>query len=234
MNTSIDFGQKAPGQPSRKSAYLHKARHDIHGAMHVVTGMSQVLALSDTLSPSQQKAVALLKKNADLAMGLVDDMFDFVENEEQSRDKESDDGQIPMFDDNFTETPLQKPHVLLVEDSESNILIASSFLEELGYDYDTAESGAEAVKKFSAGHYDAIIMDVQMPGMDGLEATRQIRTLEKKKKLKPTPILATTGNATADDMFFCTKAGMNDCLTKPFELDELNKKLRKVTQRNDA
>jgi CheY-like chemotaxis protein len=121
-----------------------------------------------------------------------------------------------------------KPHVLLVEDSAPNALIAAFFLKELGYTSDIAKSGPEALDKFSAGHYDLVIMDVQMQGMDGLEATRRIRAFEKDKNLKPTPILATTGNATEDDKLFCTRAGMDDYLSKPFELEDLEKKLKKI------
>jgi len=231
MDTSPHSEQKALGPDAHKSAYLLKKRHDIRGAMHVVTGMSQVLALSDTLTASQRKAVTLLKKNADLTMKLIDDMFDFLEDDTESVSgstidkKDNDARQAPML-----KASAQKPCALLVEDSEPNILIAGTFLKELGYNYDVAKSGPEALSKFSVSHYDVIIMDVQMPGMDGLEASRQIRAIEKKENLKSTPILATTGNATENDQLFCTKAGMTDCLSKPFELEDLGEKLRALTR----
>jgi CheY-like chemotaxis protein len=230
MNTSTHSEQKPRELNAYKSAHLHKTRHDVRGAMHVVTGMSQVLAMSDTLPPAQKKAVAMLKKNADLAMKLIDDMFDFLEEDLGAAPdkKDSDDQETLSSSHNPLKPSAKKLCALLVEDSEPNVLIAGSFLKELGYNYDVAKNGSEALNKFSTGHYDIIIMDVQMPGMDGLEATRQIRAIEKKKNLKPTPILATTGNATEDDQLFCTKAGMNDCIAKPFELADLGRKLREI------
>ena len=118
--------------------------------------------------------------------------------------------------------------LLLVEDSVSCALIAVSFLKELAYSYDVAKNGQDALEKFSKGHYSAIIMDVQMPGMDGLETTRRIRRIEETNNMKQTPILATTGNAIQDDRLFCAKAGMNDYIFKPFDLNDLKIKLESM------
>jgi signal transduction histidine kinase len=63
--------------------FLHQTRHDIRSAMHVVTGMSKVLALSEDLPPSQKEIAAIMKRNADRALELIDRMFDFIENEEK-------------------------------------------------------------------------------------------------------------------------------------------------------
>jgi CheY-like chemotaxis protein len=82
--------------------------------------------------------------------------------------------------------------ILLVEDQPSNVLVASTFIEMMGYACETAGNGHDALKKFSEGNYSLILMDVQLPGIDGLETTRRIRRLEKERKLKPTPILAMT------------------------------------------
>lgn len=116
--------------------------------------------------------------------------------------------------------------ILLVEDQPSNSLIAASFLEMLGYQCETAESGPEALKKFSNRRYALIIMDVQLPGLDGLETTRRIRQMEKERNLPATPILAMTSNATVDDRLFCLRAGMNDYLSKPFARKELDQKIQ--------
>ncbi len=111
--------------------------------------------------------------------------------------------------------------------------MTSSLLKKLGYSYDIAKSGEEALDKFSDEIYSVIIMDIQMPGMNGLETSKHIRNIEKNKKMRiVTPILAITGYATADDSLLCRKAGMNDCLSKPFELNELKKKLLKIMPEN--
>lgn len=119
--------------------------------------------------------------------------------------------------------------ILLVEDHPSNILVASGFLDMMGYKYETAETGQDALKKFASNRYSLIIMDVQLPDIDGLEITRCIRNIEKERNLNPTPIVAMTSNATVDDRLFCLRAGMNDYISKPFSRKELNQKIRNLT-----
>ena len=115
--------------------------------------------------------------------------------------------------------------VLLVEDDKANILVMTMFLRELGYQCDVAMSGIEALEKFSSCAYSLIIMDLNMPRMCGLETARRMREWEKEQQLNPTPILATTGNASDLDREQCFSEGMNEYLSKPFRLSELETKM---------
>lgn len=119
--------------------------------------------------------------------------------------------------------------VLLVEDNELNREIALTILEDCGLSVDTAEDGSIAVKCFQAsspGGYDLILMDVRMPVMDGLEASRRIRALPRADAAA-VPIIALTADAFSGDMEKTRQAGMNEHLGKPIELDKLYAVLRK-------
>ncbi len=108
-------------------------------------------------------------------------------------------------------------NVLVVDDYEPNIVVVTSMLEHLGYDYDVAQNGLEAVRRTERGGYDVILMDVQMPGMDGFESARRIRAVEREKKLGATPIVAMTAHVLEKDKALCFAAGMDSFIPKPFE-----------------
>jgi PAS domain S-box-containing protein len=122
--------------------------------------------------------------------------------------------------------------VLLVEDYPANVLVATMFLEQFGYGYDVASNGHEAVEKFkNGGAYVAVLMDVQMHGMNGLEATKAIRQYEKERHLIPTAIIGMTAHALAGDRERCISVGMNDYISKPFNPDELFEKLQACNEK---
>ena len=116
--------------------------------------------------------------------------------------------------------------VLLAEDYKTNQLVFCEQLGKRGLDIQVAENGQEAVNAFTAGEFDLVFMDVHMPKMDGLEATRQIREFEKERSTK-TPILALTAAVYAEDKKACTDAGMDDFLEKPLNQTQVISKLCK-------
>lgn len=115
-----------------------------------------------------------------------------------------------------------RPHrVLLVEDYEGNIAVIGYILEALGCKFDVARTGVQAVKAWKDNPPDLILMDVQMPEMDGLTATRQIRSLEKTQALPRTPIIGMTAHAFIEDKDKCVNAGMDSYLAKPISEADL-------------
>ncbi len=122
-------------------------------------------------------------------------------------------------------------HILLVEDYAPNVLVAGTFLEEFGYSYDVASNGREAVQKFDNKKYAAILMDIQMPEMNGFEATQAIRRQETGGH--QIPIIGMTAHALEGDKKRCLEAGMSDYICKPFSSAELKKKLHAYTSKNN-
>ena len=121
-------------------------------------------------------------------------------------------------------------HILLVEDNELNREIAQEILREYGFRVDTAENGAVAVEKVctaAPGSYDLVLMDVQMPVMDGYTATRKIRALDDPARAK-IPILAMTANAFDEDRCNALESGMNGFLSKPIVIGDLVQELHKI------
>jgi PAS domain S-box-containing protein len=118
--------------------------------------------------------------------------------------------------------PLPPLHILLVEDSLDNSTITVAYLQEsTPYRVDIAENGAVGYEKFTAGHYDLVLMDRQMPVMDGLTATRAIREWEGANHRPPTPIIALTASALKGDKEKCLAAGCTAYLTKPIKQEVL-------------
>ena len=111
--------------------------------------------------------------------------------------------------------------VLIVDDYEPNVLVVSTLLDQMGVSYDVAHNGTEALRKAMATAFDVILMDVQMPGMDGYECTRRIREMETEKGLDRVPIVAMTAHVRAIDRSACFDAGMTDFIAKPFVPSDL-------------
>ena len=119
---------------------------------------------------------------------------------------------------------IEGARILLVEDNDVNQEMARELLRDAGFVVDLAENGQIALDKIRAADYDIVLMDIQMPVMDGLTATRKIRKEERCKNL---PVVAMTANAMASDRKECIAAGMNDYVAKPIEPEELWKALLK-------
>jgi len=119
--------------------------------------------------------------------------------------------------------------VLVVDDNKLNQLIAAGTLKRLGYEVEVVDSGFEAVEACTARWFDAILMDVTMPGMDGIEAARRIRTAEASRGGRPTPVIGLSARAVPGDRETALASGMDDYLNKPVREDELGAALQRWT-----
>ena len=127
-------------------------------------------------------------------------------------------------------TPLR---ILVVDDNEINQVVACKFLQKLGCQVEVARNGREAVDSIAHATYDAVLMDCEMPEMDGYEATQEIRRQEQTTT-RHLPIMALTGHASSEDEQKCRQAGMDDVVTKPMTLPTLRAKLERLLAQPDV
>ena len=161
---------------------------------------------------------------------LFDTLVGLFAHEAPREDKRGDkrDGK-PHIDTGLAERhPLR---ILLAEDNVVNQKLALRILKQMGYRADLASNGLEAVESVERQTYDVVLMDVQMPEMDGLDAARQI-TARWSRAERPR-IVAMTANAMQGDREMCLEAGMDEYLTKPIQVDRLSEALRQVPARKD-
>jgi CheY-like chemotaxis protein len=112
--------------------------------------------------------------------------------------------------------------LLMAEDNRTNQAVARRILEKMGHTVEVVENGLEALARLPQLPFDAVLMDCQMPEMDGYEATRRIRAGEVAGVGRDIPVIALTAYAMADDRLKCLQAGMNDYITKPIRPDDLH------------
>jgi len=125
------------------------------------------------------------------------------------------------------------PRVLLVEDSPTNQLLARGLLEEAGYEVTIVDNGEESVTAVVDGAFDLVLMDVLLPGIDGCEATRQIR-IQQQTAESAVPVLAMTGELGPEEYSRCVESGMDACLGKPLDLEQLDAALASIRDRRNT
>lgn len=132
-------------------------------------------------------------------------------------------------------TAVTRPlRILLVEDTEDIVLLIKSFLKNTNYTLDTAENGERGFERFASQKYDLVIMDLQMPVMDGYDAARKMRRWEKENNIEPIPLIAMTGHALKEDIRKSLDAGFNAHVTKPVKKQAILKAIAEHTKQGDA
>jgi CheY-like chemotaxis protein len=124
-----------------------------------------------------------------------------------------------------SEQKMERRRILLAEDNQANILTFSEYLESYGYQVIAVQDGVQAVEKAQETNPDIILMDIQMPGMDGLEATRRLRAIPR---FASTPIIALTALAMSGDRERCLEAGATEYMSKPVSLKKLRETINNM------
>ena len=128
-------------------------------------------------------------------------------------------------------SPIYK--ILLADDNPVNRDIATRMLERKGHEITTAENGLEVVDRFLNGSFDVILMDLEMPGISGIEAARQIRAKEKASSIKTpvyTPIIAMTAHDEETEKTACLVVGMDGFITKPINIKTINEMIQEIVE----
>lgn len=196
---------------------LRRLSHDLRTPMTNVLGSTELLLESD-LDTAQRLAAENVHRSGRELLDVVDRLLAAHQIKKSA----------PPSSGEFKAAPrvsaiLSGRRVLLAEDNAFNRALIEHVLEPMGCQVDTAASGTAAVKAFEPGRYDLVLMDCQMPEMDGLAATRQIRRMEAGQVR--VPVIAVTAGTVSGARRACLDAGMDDFLAKPFSLGRLRKKV---------
>jgi CheY-like chemotaxis protein len=204
---------------SEYNAVLTQLSRNMRTPMNGVIGMTTLIE-STSLTPEQQDYIKSIKSCSEDLIDALDDTLREAGITHAEEDKPEMVKKAPvqfsgkMSPDFANQFPLK---ILIAEDDEMNQQMAMMLLKRLGYEADCAANGKEVLEIVSEKKYDVILMDVEMPEMDGLEATRMIRLCLNEQPV----IIAMTANAMDGDREACLKAGMEDYLSKPVNVEEL-------------
>lgn len=165
------------------------------------------------------------------ASDLMDLMLNIISGENKLHKDSDKPAVVPAVSEPAVKEKLNghKYHILVAEDNLVNQMFAEEILTELGYEVTIAENGALALEEYKNNHYDSILMDCMMPEMDGYEATKAIRFIERDSGVR-IPIIAVTANAMEGDKEKCINAGMDDYITKPVKIEDTKQILEKYLQ----
>lgn len=201
----------------RKKAFLSHLSHEIRTPMNGIVGMSTLLGQT-SLTKEQSCYLSTIRTCCDQLLQATDSTIHLPQLTRQKKATT-----IPRLANQY---PLR---ILVAEDNVINQQLALILLKKMGYSPTIANNGKEVITYLDNGEFDLILMDVQMPEMDGIEATRAIRIKEgtQGRVCFTTIIIAMTANTTPEDREQCHAAGMNDFLSKPIDLPELVAMLKK-------
>lgn len=207
--------ERAQGQAERKAAmadarqkFLSDMSHELRTPLNAVLGFSELLTAAE-LAPAAADQARRIHQAGERLLTVVNGMIALVEDESWT-------GAAPGAAEPSADETGAGPRILYVDDHEANRALIRAMLESLGLACVTANDGAEGVKRATAEPFDLILMDIQMPVMDGVEATRRIRRAGGRA-----PILALTANTLTEQIEGYRDAGMDDCLAKPVALASL-------------
>jgi CheY-like chemotaxis protein len=217
--------ERAEAASAAKSEFLDLMGHELRTPLNGVLGMAQAMSAAD-LAPEQRKQLEVIRASAETLLQLVNDVMLFSGSEPVGTTPGG--AAEPRDAAPFGEDPQLR--VLAAEDNPTNQLVLRTLLEHAGVAVHIVSDGEEAVEAWRSAPWDVVLMDIRMPRMDGITATRAIRSLEAAAGRAHTPILAVTADATAHQARAYVEAGMDGLVSKPIQLAELAAVVSAVAQ----
>lgn len=221
--------ERAASPDTGGKSFIAKMSHEIRTPMNVVVGLTNILQ-SPAIPPHKQREfLKTLQGSAQQLMELVDSLLKTLHEQQISPDT-IDLHPVVGSKEVFEQEDKKTARILLVEDFEPNALVATSYIKLFGYTCDVATNGKEALEMLEKQSYDLILMDVQMPEMDGYETAMFIREQETiRGNSRHIPIIGMTAYAFTGDREKCLLNGMDNYISKPFDAAELRTVLRTYT-----
>lgn len=214
QNTALD-------QQEPFTSGIRNKSHEIRTPLNNIIGFVEMLE-ERNLDPDVQRQIHHIKESADALLSEIDALFNLPILAQSPLDENSGQGSSYKSNRNARAAgSTSKIVVLLVEDNKMSQEVTKHKLSKAGFEVHLATNGQDAVRMAKQGTFDFILMDCQMPGMDGFEATRIIRGHEQITGAKRIPIVALTAHAMEGYREICLSAGMDDYLTKPIKQQEL-------------
>ncbi|GBD97818.1 MAG TPA: response regulator [Nitrospirae bacterium] len=230
MHSKDNKGQSGI-DPDNVMKDLSNMRQGIRTLMNTITGMTELILDTD-LTQEQKENIKITRQSADSLLDLINSILDIskpgIGHESITQRHASENSGVEG------EFSTKKIHILLAEDNVLNQKVTVRILEKQGHSVEVAANGKEALYILGKKHFDLVLMDIQMPDMDGIVATRIIRK-SKDAGIDPgIPIIALTAHAFQRDKEECLKAGMNGYITKPFKKQELLSKIERLVSGNGS
>ena len=206
----------------RKTHEIIHISHQMRTSLSGLLGFTQFLK-STTLTEEQEEFVSIISTSSDELLALVNNIIDMTPKPRL----EIENIEI-IEDESKIQVKNETPFVLVVDDNEINKRLLAKVLENEELEVIYASNGEEAVRLRKEHNFDVIFMDIQMPVMDGVEASKAIRKYEDEEDISPVPIIALTANTGKDDRDTYLDAGMTDYMAKPIMIEDIRKKIAQL------
>jgi len=207
---------------TQKSHEIIHISHQMRTSLSGLLGFTHFLQ-STELTEEQEEFVSIISTSSDELLALVNGIIDMTPKPRVEVTEES------TVEDTLAPKPKNEtPYVLVVDDNEINKRLLAKVLENENLEVKYASDGKEAVDLRKENNFDIIFMDIQMPVMDGVEASKAIRAYEDTEKIAPVPIIALTANTGKDDRDTYLDAGMTDYMAKPIMIEDVRKRIAQL------